>query len=460
MPHRGGAFLIHALSGAQDPLALLPRIVDQALVLIPGAEGSVVDLMHEDRLVVACGAGTLRDSVGTSFSTDRSLAGLSIRTGQIQRSDDTEMDRRVDRGACRTLSTRSMLCMPLLPPGGGPLGVLTVASSRPSSFSERDVQVLSKLAGFIATSVATAYEFAHMMEAHRAGRPTADQAEDGADPTEHLVARFIANVMQPELFKRADMRQTIEGVLGDGAFEMLYQPVFDLSDRSIVAAEALARFLGTPYRPPNEWFADAESVGLGLQLELAAARAALAPIPFLPDGVRMAINVGPRAIESAELTDIIDSAGPHRVILELTEHLKVEDYPSLKHRLDDLRRAGTLLAIDDTGSGISSLTHVLKLAPDIIKLDREITSGIDIDPVRRALTAALRAFVGETGAAIIAEGIETDGELEVVQTLGVPYGQGFGLARPGPAIDLRGHEPSYIDVPRRSMRCGGPWKPA
>ena len=101
-----------------------------------------------------------------------------------------------------------------------------------------------------------------------------------------------------------------------------------------------------------------------------------------------------------------------------------------------LRRMGALISVDDAGSGYSTLTHILMLAPDIIKLDRELITGIDLDPVRRALVTSLVSFAGETGAKILAEGIENADELETVRSLGVLFGQGFHLARPAPLDQL------------------------
>jgi len=94
------------------------------------------------------------------------------------------------------------------------------------------------------------------------------------------------------------------------------------------------------------------------------------------------------------------------------------------------------LAIDDAGAGWSSLMHILRLAPDYIKLDRQLTHGIDIDPVRRSLASALASFADETGATIIAEGIETPSELTTLRRLGIRYGQGYQLARPAPLAGL------------------------
>jgi EAL domain-containing protein (putative c-di-GMP-specific phosphodiesterase class I) len=120
----------------------------------------------------------------------------------------------------------------------------------------------------------------------------------------------------------------------------------------------------------------------------------------------------------------------HRVIVELTEHNAIDDYPGLVDSLGSLRHRGTRISIDDTGSGYSSLAHILKLAPDLIKLDRDLVSGIDVDPVRRALAASLVSFAAETGAQIVAEGVETEDELAVLRQLGLRYAQGYYLGRP------------------------------
>lgn len=434
LPGAGGAALVRALSEAVDPQAVLRRIVDQALVLLPGADGTVVELVDGEDLVYVCAAGTLKDFTGLAVSRLGSLSGLSFDTAEILWSGDTETDKRVDREACRQVGARSMVCVPLVRADGA-VGVLKAASAQVNGFCERDVHMLSRLAEFIATAVATASEFSRLIA--RVVEPGVATKEPAEARDADDIAWFVANVLRPEVPQVIDLRQKIEAVLDAGSFEMLYQPIVDLSTGELVAAEALARFTPLPYRAPDIWFAEADRVGLGVEMELAAVRSALAPLPFLPDDLRVAVNVGAAAIGTTELAAMIEAAGPERVILELTEHLKVEDYPELNARLRYLRSEGVHLAIDDTGAGISSLTHVLKLAPDVIKLDREITSGIDIDPVRRALTSALISFAAESGACVVAEGIENASELDTLRDLGVVYGQGFHLGRPAPSSDLR-----------------------
>ena len=209
----------------------------------------------------------------------------------------------------------------------------------------------------------------------------------------------------------------------------MYQPVADIRRGSIVGVEALARFTD---RTPDVWFEEAWSVGLGLELEIEAIRRAFLGFDELPPSVYMAVNAAPQTLLSNELSELLSSAPCDRVVVELTEHAAVDDYDQMNEAITRLRARGVRLSIDDAGAGISSLQHVLQLRPDTIKLDRSLTSHVDDNPVRAALAAALVTFAGSLGANICAEGIETVAQLVALQRLGVAYGQGYYLARPGP----------------------------
>jgi EAL domain-containing protein (putative c-di-GMP-specific phosphodiesterase class I) len=232
--------------------------------------------------------------------------------------------------------------------------------------------------------------------------------------------------------ERHARREGIRRVLAGEGFSVVLQPIVELDGGRVVAAEALGRFVVEPVRPPDVWFAEAAALGLGVELELAAIRAALAHLGALPAGVRLSLNVSPESLLAPELAELLAPVPGERLALELTEHAPVADYAALEAAVAGLRGRGVQLMIDDAGAGFSSLKHVLGLHPDVIKLDLSLTRDIDSDPVRRALAASLVAFGREIGAAIVAEGIETPGELEALRSLGVTHGQGFYLARPGP----------------------------
>jgi EAL domain-containing protein (putative c-di-GMP-specific phosphodiesterase class I) len=225
-------------------------------------------------------------------------------------------------------------------------------------------------------------------------------------------------------------RARVQQVLDDQDITMVFQPIVDLLTSQVVGVEALARFSAQPQRRPDEWFAEAAAAGLGIELELLAVSAAVAHLDQLADGIYLSVNVSPRTALDPRLTQTLRPQAA-RIVLELTEHARVDQYDHLLAALTELRNAGMRVAVDDAGSGYASLQHVLRLSPDIIKLDIELIRGVNADPARQSLAAALVLFGDKIGATITAEGIETDDELHTLRRLHVPYGQGFHLGRPG-----------------------------
>jgi EAL domain-containing protein (putative c-di-GMP-specific phosphodiesterase class I)/CheY-like chemotaxis protein len=226
----------------------------------------------------------------------------------------------------------------------------------------------------------------------------------------------------------------IRGVLAradEGGLTMVFQPIAALGTGKVVGFEALARFTSQPTQPPNVWFADAHEVGLGTDLELVAARRALRALGRLPAPLYLSVNLSPATIVAA---GFIQTFGPvaDRVVIEVTEHAPIHDYDALDHALEGFRGAGGRLAVDDAGAGFASLRHILRLRPDLIKLDLALTRDIHQDRHRRALASALISFAAELGADIVAEGIEQHAELAALAALGVCYGQGYHLGRPAP----------------------------
>jgi EAL domain-containing protein (putative c-di-GMP-specific phosphodiesterase class I) len=401
-----------------DPLQLMQRVADEALELIEAADGVLVGvLIDSETLAHVCGAGHLASHVGKTLAVADSLSGAAIRTATTLVTDDTETDERVNRKATRAYHVRSSVCVPLKR-GYKLLGVLSVSSKRPGAFSTDDVELLCELAGFIGAAVGAASDFTAATARLLAGPRTAEAP----------AVRFIAGVLDPEGAHAVAAYANIERILQAREFSVAFQPIFELRGGKVFALEALARFDNG--RAPDVVIDAAHAVGLGVELELALAQMALTHMALLPDDAALAINVGPDALSSDAIAEPIEASDPARVIIELTEHVGVEDYPHMADTLRAHRRTGVRLAIDDAGAGFASLMHILKLAPDFIKLDRELTNGIDVDPIRRSLATKLLGFAAETGAQIVAEGVETAGELATLQMLGVDYAQGFFLARP------------------------------
>ena len=221
-------------------------------------------------------------------------------------------------------------------------------------------------------------------------------------------------------------------VMSPPVMSMVFQPICELDGGAVVGMEALARFDCTPRRPPNEWFAEADDVGLGIQLETLAVDGAVAHFEMLSAPCFMALNVSPATATSDELDDLLTHVPCDRVVLEITEHSQIDDYIPLVRALDELRGRGVRIAVDDAGVGYAGLQHILRLKPDIIKLDLELTHGVHHDPARRALALSMVRFAADIGAQLVAEGIETKEDLDVLRDLGIRWGQGYHLARPAP----------------------------
>ena len=230
----------------------------------------------------------------------------------------------------------------------------------------------------------------------------------------------------------AAKRRRIQQVLDDPAtcLHMVFQPIVAV-DGTIVGTEALARFTVTPTRTPDRWFAEAAEVGLGTQLELLAIQSAIDRIGELPG--YLAVNVSPATLLSPSLHELAaqPSFPGSRIVIELTEREAVETYATLREALGSLRRQGVRFAVDDAGAGYSNLQRILELRPDFIKLDRSMVTGIERDPARRALAAALADVARSIGADTIGEGVERPAELHALRAAGISWAQGFLFGMPG-----------------------------
>jgi EAL domain-containing protein (putative c-di-GMP-specific phosphodiesterase class I) len=204
--------------------------------------------------------------------------------------------------------------------------------------------------------------------------------------------------------------------------------VVELATGRASGYEALTRFDFEPRRGPDEWFAQAHRVGLGESLEAMALRAALA-VPGRPPGTFLAVNVSPRALLSAPVRAALpdDLAG---IVVELTEHEVFGAEGELEAELASLRARGARVALDDAGAGYAGLQQIIRIAPDILKLDRALVHGAHADRPRQALLEALIGFAANTGAAVCAEGVEDLDDVRLLKALDVTFAQGYVLAPP------------------------------
>ena len=248
----------------------------------------------------------------------------------------------------------------------------------------------------------------------------------------------------PDLAAAAEVRAVLDG----HGLQTVVQPIVCLTTGRVLGVEALSRFSAPGSRTPEDWFADAAAVGLGIELELHAASRALQTAAALPETPYVSINLSPEALLAPATAALLTSGEhlrPSRILVELTERTAVDDYDRLRQALAPLRAAGIRLAVDDAGAGYANFRHILNLDPQVIKIDRSLIRGIEGDPARRALLAAVVTFAHGLGTTVVAEGLECREELTACAALGVDAGQGYllGRPRPVPADGL----PTTVEIP-------------
>jgi EAL domain-containing protein (putative c-di-GMP-specific phosphodiesterase class I) len=425
--------LHNALRAATSPAQTMQRVVDHAVRLVEGGDGAAVILILDGEPTYVCAGGSLAALVGQRVCVPGELPTQAIAAWRPFRSPTS-----TDAGHARSLA-----CVPLRR-GTQLIGALELSTCRRGSVSERELCLLERLEPFITAAIATALHLSetteHALAAPRRGR--------GSRSETARASAFVAEVLSPGLAEDIALRDSITAAIGGAGVTTLFQPIIDLRTLKPVGAEALARFRLPPEQSPERWFAAARRAHLDVDLHRSAITNALRCAAPLPADKFLALNVDADALCSPSLVSLLERADLP-LVLEITEHVPVSDYDALRRALTGLRRRGVAVAIDDAGTGYSSFAHIVKIAPDYIKVDIELVRGIDIDPIRRSVVSAVVAFAAETGAQVVAEGIETRGELDTLAALSVPYGQGYLLGRPAPVTRLLGRYARSNGLPRR-----------
>ncbi len=251
----------------------------------------------------------------------------------------------------------------------------------------------------------------------------------------HVIAEALAHRLESPADAFVDVlavHERIEAVLADPTtLRIVHQPIVTVGSLAPVGYEALARFPGDAPEPPDVWFADARTIGLGVELELLAVRRALETLDSVPPGTFLTINVGTATLRHDRFAALLATVDGTRLVVELTEGEAGRDLLTAERRAQ-LRDAGLRLAVDDLGAGFAGLARLVDLDPEIVKIDRFLTIGAGEDPRRSAVLAAALHFCEATGATLVAEGIERDEDLATIVDLGVPLAQGYLLGRPSP----------------------------
>ena len=229
-------------------------------------------------------------------------------------------------------------------------------------------------------------------------------------------------------------RAHIAAIIARRAFHPVFQPIVDLRRDEIVGYETLTRF--NDDADPELMFAQAAAVGLGIELETATLAASLAAAEALPRKAWLNLNASPELVLAGESLRDSVRGSRRRLVLEVTEHTAIADYPAFRAAMTNLGPR-VEFAVDDTGTGFASLRHIVELRPAFVKLDRSLIAGLDSDHARQAMIVGLCHFASTTGCRLIVEGIETEAELAVLRSLTIELGQGYLLGRPLPVEGAR-----------------------
>jgi EAL domain-containing protein (putative c-di-GMP-specific phosphodiesterase class I) len=233
--------------------------------------------------------------------------------------------------------------------------------------------------------------------------------------------------------------EVLRGIIARRDITSVFQPIYDLVERKIAAAEALSRGpVGSGFEDAESLFSLAERTDLVIPLERLCRRrsleeAAKAKWPHL-----IFINLSPAAAQDTEflegtlLRDVVQlSLDPHHIIVEITERTYAQHQDLFSKVIKELRNEGFRIAVDDLGSGYSNLSSLAEIEPEFLKFDHHFTKDIERHRIKQDLLGAILSFAVSTHTQVIAEGIETEDEFQALRRLGVPLGQGYYLARPG-----------------------------
>ena len=225
-------------------------------------------------------------------------------------------------------------------------------------------------------------------------------------------------------------REYIRDVMKSGGLQMVWQPIVDTTTGALVGVGSLARFQTDPYRPPNEWFHEAVELGIGTELEKSAFAKGMSIKKQLPRDAYVGCNLSGATFLEPTFQEFLRQQDLEQVVLEITEHDIIADYGELASTLTEFRDRGMRLAIDDFGAGYAGFRHIVELHPDIVKLDMSLVRGIDSSPTTQSVVKALVGFAKEQNTTLVAEGVETQAELDMLESLGIRRVQGYFFHKP------------------------------
>jgi EAL domain-containing protein (putative c-di-GMP-specific phosphodiesterase class I) len=259
---------------------------------------------------------------------------------------------------------------------------------------------------------------------------------------ERILRRTLASALEMAAHERQGQRlqdrERIQDVIVRGRIVTAYQPIFLIHDRTILGFEALSRGArGTGLENADALFGAASAHGLLMELDRLCRERALLNSGKVPSNARLFVNTLPATIRDPQfrgrpLIDFLDKVqvSPGRIVIEITEKLVIENYTLFREAMAYFTDLGMSFAVDDVGAGYSGLESIARLKPNFLKIDTNLVRDVHESSVNREMVKALSSLGQGIGATVIAEGIQTEEELQALRDLGIEYAQGFFLGRP------------------------------
>ena len=231
----------------------------------------------------------------------------------------------------------------------------------------------------------------------------------------------------------------------------LFHPIVDLKTGHMMGYEGLTRGpKGSIFEFPLSMFSIAKDVGLIFELDRICRRKALSASCALPQDAKVFVNSLPNTIHDPEfrgqgLTNFLESSHlrPENIVFEINERVAIDNFPSFKEAAKYYTDAGMSIAIDDTGTGYSTLEAIVELSPHYLKFDISMVNGLHKNTLKQEMLRMLTHLADKINAIIIAEGIEEKEDLEMLQAMGIPYGQGFYFCKPLTVEEIANRGPTF-----------------
>lgn len=259
-------------------------------------------------------------------------------------------------------------------------------------------------------------------------------------------ARMVERAFEEALAQASHQRRSEELLVLERLEDILlrehvvtaYQPILRMKEGTILGFEALSRGpRGSGLDTADALFGAATSNGLLVELDRLCRQRALLSSGRIPSNAKIFVNTLPATMRDPQfrgkaLIDFLERAqvAPDRIVIEITEHLVIENYALFREAMAYFADLGMSFAVDDVGAGYSGLESIARLKPSYLKIDTALVRDVHASVVNRAMVKAIITLGHGIGATVIAEGIQSEEEMQVLRALNVDFGQGYHLARP------------------------------